>query len=127
MTSRNTDSVEGKRGPTVRERVGNAEEALQRAEATLSEQNEKIVNLERLNEELVSELSAFKDKMAVAIQAAVDKVSGELKGKHAVIRARNRKLEGLVAEQVAEKAALASQVEALSFRLQMLEEEVGSS
>ena len=44
-----------------------------------------------------------------------------------MIRAKNRKLEGVVAEQVAEKAALTSQIEALSFRLARLEEEVGAA
>ena len=45
MSSHGADSGEGKRGPTVRDRVGNAEEALRRVEASLREQNEKIVDL----------------------------------------------------------------------------------
>jgi hypothetical protein len=132
MASKVAAAAEGKqqavaaRGLTVRDRVGRAEEALARAEATLSEQDEKIARLTQLNSELVSELTGFKSAMANAVQAAITQLNGDLKGKHAVIRAKNRKLEGVVAEQVAEKAALTSQIEALSFRLSRLEEEVGT-
>ena len=115
------------RGPTVRERVEKAEHALERAEAALRDQDEKVARLVKLNSELVSELSGFKEQMAAAVEDAIARLKGELKGTHAVIRAKNRKLEGVVAEQVAEKAALTSQIEALSFRLARLEEEVGAA
>ena len=117
---------QGSRGLTVRDRVGRAEEALARAKATLSEQDQKIARLTQLNSELMGELSGFKEQMASAVNDAILRLNGELKGKHAVIRAKNRKLEGVVAEQVAEKAALTSQIEALSFRLSRLEKEVGT-
>lgn len=131
MASKGGAGGEGKsqlpaRGVTVRERVDRAEQGLERAEATIRDQEEKIARLVKLNSELVSELSEFKEQMAGAIQDAITRLNGELKGKHAVIRAKNRKLEGVVAEQVAEKAALTSQIEALSFRLARLEEEVGT-
>mgnify|MGYP001979416240 CR=1 FL=1 len=99
---------QGSRGLTVRDRVGRAEEALARAKATLSEQDQKIARLTQLNSELMGELSGFKEQMASAVNDAILRLNGELKGKHAVIRAKNRKLEGVVAEQVAEKAALTS-------------------
>ena len=93
----------------------------------MRDQDEKVARLVKLNSELVSELSGFKEQMAAAVEDAIARLKGELKGKHAVIRAKNRKLEGVVAEQVAEKAALTSQIEALSFRLARLEEEVGAA
>ena len=110
---------------SMRDRVDNADRAINLAELKIEQQQTMIDDLKTQNADLVRAISVFKTQLEEAVAIAVESVQKDMRVKHGVLKAKNKQLADLVVDQKAEKQMLITQVETLDARLASLEDAVG--